>query len=228
MKASDVMVSPVFTVKPDSSVKDLANLLVEKRISAVPVVDDAGKLVGVVSEGDLMHRSESGTERRRSWWLRLIAGDAVLATDYAKAHARKVADIMSRDVITAEPDTPLDQVAALMERNKIKRVPIMQNGQIVGIVSRANLVQAIANAPGAEVAGTVPDAAIRDRLLKHLKAQPWAHTDLLNVDVKDGVVTLTGMANSEAERKAIRVAAEAMPGVRKVEDEMVLRPADME
>ena len=124
MKARDVMVSPVITVKPNSSVREIAKTLLEKRISAVPVIDDGGKLVGMISEGDLMHRSEAGTERQRSWWLRLMAGDDVLAADYIKAHGRKVADVMTRNVITATPDTPLYEIAILLEMNSIKRVPI--------------------------------------------------------------------------------------------------------
>ena len=223
MKARDVMVSPVVTVKPYSSVKEVAKTLVEKCISAVPVTDDSGKLVGIVSEGDLMHRSEAGTERQRSWWLRLMAGDDMLAADYIKAHGRKIADIMTRKVITATPDMPLDEIAMLLEMNSIKRVPILRDGQLVGIVSRANLVQAVASAPkGLEIPLT--DSTIRDKLLAHLKAQPWADTELLNVTVSDGVVHLWGITSSDAERKAIRIAAETAPGVRTVNDHLILRP----
>lgn len=225
MKARDVMVSPVITAKPSWSLREVANTLLEKRISAVPVLDDSGKLVGIISEGDLMHRSEAGTERRRPWWLLLMAGDDALATDYIKAHARTVADVMTRNVITATPDTPLDEIAILLEKNSIKRVPIVKDGQIVGIVSRANLVQAMASAPkGLEV--PLSDAAIRDKLLAHLKAQPWAHTAMLNVTVKDGAVNLWGTINSETERKAIHVAAETTPGVRNVNDHLTLRPRE--
>jgi CBS domain-containing protein len=140
MNARDVMVSPVITVKPYSSVKEVAKTLLEKHISAVPVVDDAGTLVGIVSEGDLMHRFEAGTERRYSPWIRLIAGDASLPANYIKAHARKVADVMTKNVITASPETPLDEIAIRLERNSIKRVPIVKDGRLVGIVSRANIV----------------------------------------------------------------------------------------
>ncbi|SRR6266508_4357339 len=224
MKARDVMVSPVITVKPSSSVQEAAKTLLENRISAVPVLDDAGKLVGILSEGDLMHRVETGTERRYSWWVRLVAGDASLPADYIKAHGRKVADVMTSNVITARPETPLEEIAILLERNAIKRVPIVKDGQLLGIVSRANLIQAVASAPrGPEV--SLLDSAIRDKLLAHLKAQPWAHTGLLNVTVNDGVVNLWGMTSSELERKAIRVAAEAAPGVRAVNDYLTLQPS---
>ena len=110
MKARDVMVSPVISVKPSCTVKELAKTLLERRISAVPVVDDSGKLAGIVSEGDLMHRAEIGTQRRHSWWLRVLTGDDALAAEYTKAHARTVADVMTRDVITASPDTPLHEM----------------------------------------------------------------------------------------------------------------------
>ena len=223
MKARDVMVAPVVTVKPYSTVKEVAKMLVDRRISAVPVVDDVGKLVGIISEGDLMHRSETGTERQYRWWIRLVEGDASLPADYIKAHGRKAADIMTQNVITAAPDTALDEVAITMEKNSIKRVPIVRDGQLVGIVSRANLVQALATMPkGLEI--PLSDSQIREKLLSHLKEQPWADTHLLNVTVTDGVVSLWGIASSETERKAIRVAAEATPGVRAVNDHLARGP----
>jgi CBS domain-containing protein len=223
MKARDVMVSPVMTVKPHSTVKELANMLIEKRISAAPVIDDEGKLVGMVSEGDLMHRAESGTERQHSWWLRLILDENELATDYIKSHTHKVADIMKKHLITATPETPLNEIATLMEQNGINRVPIVSKDRLIGIVTRANLIQALATEPpGPEV--PLSDATIRDKLLEHLNTQPWAHTDLLTVTVKDGVVSLWGLASSKTERKAICVAAETIPGVRAVRDNMAPRP----
>lgn len=223
MKARDVMVSPVVTVKPTSSVKDVAQTLLDQRISAVPVVDDDGKLVGMVSEGDLLHRSEAGTERRRSWWLQAFTEDATLAAEFVKAHSRKVADVMTKDVITATPDTSLHEIAALLETKMIKRVPIVENGRLVGIVSRANLIQAVASGRK-ELDLPLSDARIREKLLADLKSQRWAHTALLNVTVADGVVDLWGITNSGQERKAIRVAAESIPGVRAINDNMMLRP----
>jgi CBS domain-containing protein len=224
MKARDVMVSPVITVKPHSSVQEVAKTLVDRRISAVPVVDDAGKLVGIISEGDLMHRSETGTERQyHRWMIRLVAGDASLPADYIKAHGRKAADIMTKNVITASPEKPLDEIAILLERNSIKRVPIVRGGQLVGIVSRANIVQAFAAMPK-RLDIPLSDSKIRDKLLSHLKKQPWAHTRLLNVTVTDGVVSLWGIRSSETERQAIRVAAEATPGVKAVNDHLARGP----
>jgi CBS domain-containing protein len=223
MKARDVMVFPVITVKPSSSVKEVATTLLERRISAVPVVDDQGKLVGIISEGDLMHRSEAGTERQRSWWLLGWTGDETLAAEYVKAHACKVADVMTRNVITATPETPLNEIAALLERNSIKRVPIVKDGQLVGIVSRANLIQAVASTRK-ELEIPLSDTTIRDKLLAHLTSQEWAHTSLLNVTVSGGVVNLWGITNSDAERMAIRVAAESAPGVCDVNDNLVTQP----
>jgi len=167
-----------------------------------------------------MHRSEMGTERQyHRWGMRLVAGDASLPADYIKAHGRKAADIMTKNVIVASPETPLDEVAILLERNSIKRVPIVTGSQLVGIVSRGNLVQALATVPkGLEI--PLSDSKIRDKLLSHLKQQPWADTHLLNVTVCDGVVSLWGIISSETERQAIRVAAEATPGVKAVNDHL--------
>jgi CBS domain-containing protein len=223
MQARDVMTSPVITAKPTASVKETAKLFLQRHISAVPVVDDQGKLVGIVSEGDLMRRAESGTERQCPWWLVLMASDQGLAADYIKAHASRVADVMTRGVITATPDTPLNEIAQILEKNGIKRVPIVRDNQLVGIVSRANLVQAVASSES-KLEIPLPDTAIRDKLLKDLNTQRWAHTALLNVTVNGGVVDLWGLAGSDTERKAIRVAAEAIPGVRAVNDRMSVGP----
>jgi CBS domain-containing protein len=227
MKARDVMVAPVITASPNASIKSVAETFVRHRISAVPVVDEKGAVVGIISEGDLLHRAEAGTEKQRPWWLRAFTGSEALADEYVKAHARKVSDVMTRQVVTASPETPLHEVAALLEKHSIKRVPIVENGQLVGIVSRANLVQAVASA-GKALEIPLSDSAIRDKLLEHLKAQDWAHTGLLNVTVNGGVVDLWGIANSATERQAIRVAAEAMPGVRAVNDNLRLWPLGAE
>ena len=222
MKARDVMTAPVITVKDTAAVKDVAKLFLERGISAVPVVNARDELVGIVSEGDFLHRSEIGTQRQRPWWLALMAGDQGLAADYIKSHAKCVADIMTRNVITAAPDTPLNEIAAMLEQHGIKRVPIVHEKNLVGIVSRANLVQALASS-GSKLDIPVSDTAIRERLLAHLNSQGWAPKILLNATVNDGVVDLWGITDSNTERKAIRVAAEAMPGVRAVNDHITVR-----
>lgn len=227
MKARDVMTTHVITISPNASIQDVAELLLQNRISALPVVNQDGGLVGIVSEGDLLRRSEVGTDRRRSWWLRLLVGQETLAAEYVKTHASKVADVMTKKVITAELATPLSEIATLLERNSIKRVPIMENGKLVGIVTRANLVQAFAvtHKKGA-VNITDSDTAIREKLMERLRGEPWARTWLLNVIVQDGVVDLWGMVASDAERNAIRIAAETMPAVRAVNDHLVRQPLD--
>jgi CBS domain-containing protein len=223
MKARVIMTAPVITVKPSASVREVAELFFERRICAVPVVDDQGKLVGIVSESDLIHRAEAGTERKRSWLLQGLTGDETLATEYVQAHSRKVGDVMTRRVITASPDTPLHEIASLLESQSIKRVPIVKDGQIICMVSRANLIQAVAS-DRKELEIPVSDEAIRQKILANLKTEPWAHTGLLNVIVKDGVVDLFGITGSDAERKAIRVAAELVPGVCAVHDNLIGRP----
>jgi len=225
MKARDVMVSPVITVDEHSTVRDVAKTLIAHHISAVPVVDHAGKLVGIVSEADLMHRKEAGTERPSSWWLAMISGDRALATEYVQSHATKVADVMTKDVETAHADTPLHEIADLFEERHIKRVPIVNDaGDLVGIVSRANIIQAIASArPKLQI--TAPDAMIREKLIAELKKQSWSHVHKLNVTVTNGVVDLWGFTQSEKERQAIRVAAESISGVEAVNDHLMREPA---
>jgi len=228
MKARDVMVSPVTTVTPNASVRDAAKLLLHRHFSALPVVDDKGKLVGIISESDLMRRSETGTERHRSCWLRFIAGDDTLAAEYARAHAKRVGDVMTRKVVTAHPDTPLDDIAALLEKYGIKRVPLVSDGQLVGIVSRADLVKALANVPnGLEM--PLSDERIRETLLTQLRAQPWSHVRKITATVHGGVVDLTGVTYSDHERAALRIAAENIPGVRAVNDHLMVRlPQELE
>ncbi len=222
MKARDVMVSPVITTKPTASVKEVARMLLTHHISAVPVLDNADKLVGIVSEGDLMRRADLGTERYRSWWLAaLFAEEDALAAEYVKQHSRKVADVMTKRLVTASPETPLNEIAGLLERHSIKRVPIVGNGALVGIVSRANLIQALAgDHRGLDI--SVPDAQLRDKIMAELRMQPWAHTLLLNVTVNDGIVDIWGITRSEAEKQALRVAAEITPGVRAVNNNVIM------
>ena len=145
MKASDVMVSKVITIGPDATVPEVADLLLRHRISAVPVVGANDEILGIVSEGDLINRPETQTSHRKSWWLEALASNEKLAAEYVKSHSRKAADVMTCDVIWAVPDTSIAEVAALLEKNRIKRVPIVQNGKIVGMVSRANLLQGLAS-----------------------------------------------------------------------------------
>ncbi len=222
MKAQDVMVSPVITVGEGATVREAAKVLLERRISGVPVVDGAGKLVGMVTEGDLMHRAEAGTERHRPWWLEALVGESTMAADYVKSHASRVGDVMTRRVIAATPETPLYEIAAILEKHHIKRVPIVsQGGDLIGIVSRANLLQVIAAArPALEI--PLSDKDIRKKIMDDLRRQPWSHPHRLNITVTDGIVDLWGTVESEQERGAIRVAAEAVAGRAKVNDHLML------
>lgn len=224
MKASDVMVTNVITVRPDTTVQEIANILVANRISAVPVVDERGALVGIVSEGDLIHRAETGTERRYSWWLKMVGDRSAFARDFLKSHGIRAAEVMTREVITAGPDMPLGELASLLEKHRIKRVPIVDRGKLVGIVSRANLVQALVALRHDVVAAPakVEDAVTRERIISEISSKLLASVSQINVIVRDGVVELWGEAESPEEKDAIRLAAEVTPGVRKVEDHIAI------
>ena len=191
MRAIDVMTTEVVTVDKNATVPELAKLMSDRGISAVPVVDRNNRVIGMVSEGDLLHRAETGTERRRSWWLDMVSSTNQLAGEYIKSHSGRVKDVMTRDVLSVTEETPVADIAVLLETKRIKRVPVLRDGKLVGIVSRANLVRALAMtinevADGAEA----DDRAIRDKLLAELKAQKWAEVSPANVTVKDGVVHL--------------------------------------
>jgi CBS domain-containing protein len=226
MRALDVMTTEVITVDENASIQSAAKLMAEHGISAVPVVDKDNRVIGMVSEGDLLHRAETGTERHRSWWLDMMSSTNKLAGDYIKSHSAKVKDVMTRDVLSVTEETPVADIAVLLETNRIKRVPVLHNGKLVGILSRANLVRALAMTINEAASGAeADDRAIRDKLLAELKAQKWAEVSPANVTVKHGVVHLWSSYLSEQEKRALVVAAENIPGVRRVEDHMRPVPA---
>jgi CBS domain-containing protein len=221
MKAADVMVTDVITVRPEMTVQEVAEILLDNRISAVPVVDADGHLIGIVSEGDLIRRAEIGTDKRRSWWLNLLTLPEIRASEFVKSHARKVADVMTQRVITATEDASLGEIATLLEKHGIKRVPIVRGDRVVGLVSRANLLQAFASSSAdATVSVSQDDQAIRQQVLEQIRSQPSGMPWLLTVTVRDGVVELWGPVQSEEQRSAIRVAAEVTPGVKTVKDNL--------
>ncbi len=223
MNASDVMTVRVVTIEPDATVQAAAKLMLERGVSALPVVDKRGALVGIISEGDLVRRAETGTERKSSWWLNFISGADQQAYDFVKAHGTRVSDVMSKEVVVAKPDTPLREVARLLEDNRIKRVPVVEGDLIVGVVSRANLLQALASAKPQAAAARPSDAELRDTITDRLAAQSWSHPSLVNPIVTDGVVELWGMVLSPTERNAVRVLVEETPGVRGVNDHLAVR-----
>jgi len=223
MKASDVMVSKVITVGPNTTVREIAKILLSNRISAVPVVDDMGGLIGIVSEGDLIHRVEAGTERHYSWWLSLLSDKGTLAHDFLKSHAVKASNVMTKRVITASPDLPLGELASLLEKHRIKRVPIVESGKLVGIVSRANLLQAlVALRRDIPVESTPNDSILRERVFSEIRSKVWASASQVNVIVRNGVVELWGAVELQDEKDALRVAAELTPGVRTVADHITI------
>jgi CBS-domain-containing membrane protein len=221
MNASDVMVRNVITVSPDTETSVAIKLLVDKDISALPVVDGTDGVVGIISEADLFRREEIGTEKHRPWWLEAMIPSVTLATDFAKSHGRRVGEIMSERVVTAEEDTSLSKIATLLERHRIKRIPIVKDGKLVGIVSRSNLIQALASMSSKPDEALAADRALRFEILNRLKGQSWTHFDESNVVVSDGIVHLWGLIDSPQQRKALFALVEEVAGVGKVEDETI-------
>jgi CBS domain-containing protein len=216
----DVMATKVISVGPLATIKETATLLVQHGISGLPVLDANQRLVGMVSEGDLIRRPEIGTQpSRRSWWLELFSSNRTLAESYIKHHGQTVQDVMTPEVTTVSEMTQLSEIAALLESKRIKRVPVLRDGRVVGIVSRANLVQALASAalePDLDI--TLTDQEIRQKILAETEGQDWARAIGANIVVRDGIVHLWGYVRTPEESQAMRVAAENVPGVKSVED----------
>jgi CBS domain-containing protein len=221
MRAIDVMVRDVVTVRPNTDVAEAIKLLSEHDVSALPVVDAAGNLVGVLSEADLIHRAEIGTEKRRPWWLEAVTGASTLAEEFAKSHGKKVSEVTTNRVISVTEETPLSEIAAIFERKRINRVPVVKDGRLVGIVSRSNLIQALASVVGRMDQHDESDRQIRLDLLARLQEQKWTDFGSRNVTVSNRVVHLWGLVGSEAERKALLALAESISGVSRVSDEMI-------
>jgi CBS-domain-containing membrane protein len=221
MKATDVMVREVVAAGPDSAVSDAVKLLVEHDVSALPVVDQDRHIVGILSEADLMRREEIGTEKHRPWWLEAVVPAASLAGEFAKSHGRKVGEVMSESIVTVGEDASLAEIATLFERHRIKRVPVVRDGKLVGIVSRANLIQAIASAKAPPSDAHETDRAIRLDLLARLAEQRWTDFGSRNIIVIDGSVHIWGLVGSPQERRALVALAEGVPGVKSVIDEMI-------
>jgi CBS domain-containing protein len=219
MEVKDVMTPKVITIAAGDSVLKAARLMLQNHISGLPVVDRNGKLVGIVTEGDFLRRSEIGTQRRRPRWLEFIVGPGWLADEYARASGRKVEEVMTPDPYTVTEDDSLEHLVEVMQRRRIKRLPVMRDGQMVGIVSRANLMLALASLARQAPPATGPDGPIRHQILAALAGQPWAPD--VNVVVRNGIVEVSGVITDERERRGVIVVVENVPGVREVHDHLV-------
>jgi CBS domain-containing protein len=219
MRAHQIMTRSVITVTPETTIVDAANTMLRKHVSGLPVVDAAGKLVGIVSEGDFIRRSEIGTQRKRGRFLKFILGTGKSATEFVHEHGRKVADIMTAEPFTITEDTALEEIVAQMERNNVKRLPVTRGDKIVGIVSRANLLQAVASLARQIPDPTADDDHIRSRVIDALEKTDWCPFGL-SVIVRDGIVHLSGVITEERSRQAAIVVAENVTGVNRVHDHL--------
>lgn len=221
MQAADIMTRNVISVEADATILQAARLMLTKRISGLPVTDSSGRLVGMVTEGDFLRRGEIGTQRQRPRWIEFLKGPGSLATEYAKAWGGRVADVMTSNVYTISEDTPVDEIVRILEKHGIKRLPVVSEGRLVGIVSRANLLRAMASVARAIPASSADDATIRQTLMEELNRQSWAPVATIDPIVRDGVVDLWGTILDERQRQALRIVAERVPGVREVRDHLV-------
>jgi CBS domain-containing protein len=219
MRAHQIMTREVITVSPDTTVTDAAAKMLGNHISGLPVVNDAGKLVGIVSDGDFVRRSEIGTQRKRTRWLQFLVGPGKQATEFVRASGRRVEEVMTPDPITASEDTTLESLVETMEKNNIKRVPIMQFGRMTGMVTRTNLLRAVAQLAREVPDPTADDDHIRERVTRAIEQNDWRPLGL-QVTVHDGVVHLHGIITDYRWRDAAVVAAENVSGVKQVHDHL--------
>jgi CBS domain-containing protein len=223
MKVRDIMTRKVLSIEPSASVFQAVHSMLQNKISGLPVVNTDGDLIGVVTEGDFLRRAETATERKRPRWLAFLAGPGKLADEYVHTHARKIADVMTPEPFTVTEDTTLDKVVQLMEKHRVKRLPVVRGKKLVGIVSRANLLHALASlAPQVHSStSALTDETIRNLVLDELDRQKWAPVAFLNVIVRNGIAELWGTIPDEREREALIVAAQNVPGVKDVKDNLV-------
>jgi len=221
MKASEVMTRNVVTVGRGTPVAKAIRVMLDNHVSGLPVLDDDGKIAGILTEGDLLRRGETGTERHRPRWLEVLMGPGRMAGEYVRTHGRRVGGIMTQNVVSVTPDTALDEIVQLMERRRIKRVPVMDGDALVGVVSRADLLRALASVLEKQPSGTHSDDEILEKIHAELAKVAWVPRDGLSITVQDGVVDLNGVILEEKEREALRVVAENVEGVKAVEDHLV-------
>jgi CBS domain-containing protein len=220
MRAHQIMTRPVISVTPETTILEAANTILRKHVSGLPVLDATGNLVGIISEGDFVRRDEIGTQRKRGRFLKFILGPGKEASDFVHEHGRKVSEIMTTEpLLTISEDTSLDEIVTLMEKNNVKRLPVMRDGKVVGIVTRANLLQAVASLARDFPDPTADDDHIRNRVIDTLSKQDWCPFGL-SVVARDGIVHLSGVITEERARQASVVAAENISGVKKVHDHL--------
>ena len=219
MLVKDIMTPEVISVEPDAAVGDIAELLTREKISAVPVLSGDGKLLGIVSEGDLIRRLSGDADDHRPWWVAALASPADDAKDFLKSHGRTAKEVMTTNVVTVEEDTDLGKVAHLLEANRIKRAPVVRGDVVVGMVSRSNLLQAVARGTSAPVNAPAPtDRQLRTNVQEALRNKGFSTHGAINVIVEGGVVELWGYVESDAERDALILAAKEVEGVKEVRD----------
>jgi CBS domain-containing protein len=221
MNAKDVMTPFVLSIAPDASISAAAHLMLQNKISGLPVIDGSGKLVGIITEGDFLRRIEIGTQRRRPRWIEFLIGPGRLADEYSRSSGRSIGDVMTHDVHTVGLDASLEHIVRIMERHRIKRVPVVEGGKVVGIVTRANLLRALATIADEIAPSPAEDNSIREQIFAELKRQTWTPVAMIDVTVRNGVVQLSGRLMDERQRQALRILAENIPGVRKVQDHLV-------
>jgi len=219
MRAHQIMTRTVVTATPETTILEAAKIMLERHVSGLPVIDAAGKLVGIVSEGDFLRRSEIGTQRKRGRWLTFLLGPGEQATSFVREYGRKVSEGMTRDPLTITEDTTLEEIVQTMEKNNVKRLPVMRGEALVGIVSRANLLHAVASLAREVPDPTADDDHVRRRIIETLEKNDWCPFGL-NVVVRDGIVHLSGVITDERSRPAAIVAAENVAGVKKVHDHL--------
>jgi CBS domain-containing protein len=222
MRAHQIMTRKVTTVRTDTPVREAANLMLQQRISGLPVVDEIGRLVGMISEGDFIRRSEIGTQRPHIGWLDFLMGPGKAALDFVRENGRKVGEIMTRDeLFTVTEDMPLDEVVRLMQRQNVKRLPVVRGDTLIGIVTRTDLIRAVASLARDVPDPTADDDHIRNRVIASIEKSEWQPMQL-GVTVRDGIVHLSGMITDERYRQAAIVVAENVSGVRLVHDHLYL------
>lgn len=224
MLAKEIMTTNVACARADQSIHEVAHVLLERSVSALPVVDDDGRLIGVISEGDLLRRVETGTERKQSWWLDMLVSSEEKSRDYLKSHAVHVRDVMTKDVITIDEETPVSEIAGIIEENRIKRVPVLRGERLVGIVSRADIIRMLAVRHVPITAPAEDDLALRESVLNAIREVDGKSSPYINALVQDGVVHLWGLAQSPTHKDAVQVAVENIPAVKALQNHMQVSP----